>query len=298
MIESLPRVTVGIPTFNRERLLGRTVQSVLSQDYSNIEIVISDNASTDATGAVCLCLATEHPNIVYFRQLENIGATRNFTAVLERASGHFFMWLGDDDYIDSNYVSTAVAMLELNPAVELVSGEVSYYRDGACIAVGRRFNLLSTVWWCRMAKYYWRVSDNGLFYGLMRTSTIERVPLKNVLGGDWLAMARLAATGKIMMVRGTSVHRELGGTSSTHANIAKSLGIPAIQAHFPHISIACNALRDVTSGGFPLANYGSTKLRLSGALIFFVLLTRGVTTAAMRAAVVVRKALRQIKSAF
>ena len=111
MSEKAPLVSIGIPTYNRERLIGRAIESALHQDYPNIEIVISDNASTDATPEICRRYAQEQPNVRYVQQSRNLGATRNFDAVLQQSSGQFFMWLGDDDWLDPNYVRLALARL-------------------------------------------------------------------------------------------------------------------------------------------------------------------------------------------
>ena len=288
-----PRVSVGIPTFNRERLIGRAVQSVLNQDYPNIEILISDNASTDSTAAVCRTFVDAHPNVVYFRQLENIGATRNFAAVLERASGHYFMWLGDDDYIDANYISTTLDALMRDPTIALVSGLPKYYRTGKPIDTGRRFDVLSSDWWVRIAEYYWKVSDNGMFYGLTRTSIVRDIKLRNALGGDWMAMARLAASGKLVMLGVTSVHRELGGASQTHAQTARALGLPRVHALFPYLAIAANAFIDIAAGGSTYQQYGPIHRRLTGGLVVLVLLVRACTASSAEWLVRARDHLRR-----
>ena len=72
---------------------------MLSQDYENLELIISDNASTDATEEVCRELAAADHRVRYFRQPQNIGLARNFQWVREYADGDFFRWIGDDDKI-------------------------------------------------------------------------------------------------------------------------------------------------------------------------------------------------------
>ena len=100
MSDKAPLVSIGIPTHNRERLVSRAIESALHQDYPHIEIVISDNASTDSTPEICRRYSQERPNVRYIQQTQNVGATKNFDAVLQRSSGEFFMWLGDDDWLD------------------------------------------------------------------------------------------------------------------------------------------------------------------------------------------------------
>src|SRR4029078_4573899 len=108
MDHTQPLVSIGIPTYNRGSLLHRSIDSALNQDFENIEIVISDNASTDETPQVCLSYAAKDRRIKYIRQTTNLGPTTNFNEVLKHASGVFFMWLGDDDWIDTSYVRTCV----------------------------------------------------------------------------------------------------------------------------------------------------------------------------------------------
>ncbi len=297
MSEHAPLVSVGIPTFNRELLIGRAVSSVMSQDYPNIEIVISDNCSADSTSSICLSLAAQDARIRYIRQPRNIGATRNFDAVLKQASGEYFMWLGDDDHVDRNYISTTLRQLQRDPAVALASGVARYYRGGTLIDTGRKFSVEAGAWWRRVAEYYWKVSDNGVFYGLMRTSTIRQIELKNTLGGDWLAIARVAACGKIVMLGHTAVHRELGGASRTHAQTANSLGLARVHALFPYLSIAVHAFADIAAGGPSYSPYGPMQRRSAGALAFLVLLLRAFTTSITEWLVFVRDSIRRKPSA-
>ena len=102
-----PLVTIGIPTYNRaESYLKEAIQSALSQTYSNIEIVISDNCSSDNTEIVVKEFSDSC--IRYFRQPENIGANNNFNFCLNQAKGEYFLLLLDDDLIDFDFVETCM----------------------------------------------------------------------------------------------------------------------------------------------------------------------------------------------
>jgi glycosyltransferase involved in cell wall biosynthesis len=275
MSAATPLVSIGIPTYNRAALIGRAIESALGQDYPNIEILISDNASTDGTAELCDALAAAHANVRVQHQERNIGATANFMAVLGLAQGKYFMWLGDDDHIDRHYIAAAVSMLEVDPQLELVSGEAHYYREGALAFVGKRFCILSPRGWLRMASYYWHVTDNGVFYGLMRIATIRRLELPNAMGGDWLFIARVAAAGRIVMSRAMTVHRELGGASNSHRDTARALGLSSLSALFPRLSLAWNACRDAASGGYPFSERGGVR-KVLAALVFCVILLKAL----------------------
>src|ERR1700688_2286292 len=104
-----PLVSVGIPTYNRPVGLRRTLEFICGQTYSNIEIIVSDNASLDpGTKSVAEEFAARDERIKYFRQRANIGAMENFRFVLAKASGDYFMWAADDDEWDPRFVETCL----------------------------------------------------------------------------------------------------------------------------------------------------------------------------------------------
>lgn len=93
----LPLVTIGIPTYNRSGYLRQALQSALAQTYPNLEIIVSDNASTDDTPQV-IAEYTD-PRIRFIRQPENLGMAGNWNACLRAATGEYFLLLSDDDLL-------------------------------------------------------------------------------------------------------------------------------------------------------------------------------------------------------
>lgn len=108
-----PKVTIGIPTFNRAHFLSQSLGSALSQSLHDVEILVSDNASTDTTEA--LVAATGEGRVRYVKQATNIGAIRNFQALMDLASAEYFCLLQDDDMIFPDLASRACAALQQNP---------------------------------------------------------------------------------------------------------------------------------------------------------------------------------------
>ena len=115
MISELPLVSIGMPVYNGERYIRRALDSLLSQDYDNYEIIISDNASTDQTPKILEEYASKYPRINIYTQPENIGAEENFLTVLKLACGKYFMWAAHDDYWLPAFVSTLVHELNNHP---------------------------------------------------------------------------------------------------------------------------------------------------------------------------------------
>lgn len=97
-----PIVSVGIPTYNRSVYLIRAVESALHQTYQNIEVVVSDNASSDDTKARVLALSDHR--IVFVQQPRNLGMIGNFNACLQAATGDLFVMLSDDDLLEPSAI--------------------------------------------------------------------------------------------------------------------------------------------------------------------------------------------------
>ena len=291
-----PLVSIGIPTYNRADLLKRSVESALNQDYENVEILISDNASTDETERVCQYYCQQDARVKYIGHAVNRGSVKNFSDVLHDATGSFFMWLGDDDWLDPDYVSECINQLMNDQAVSLVSGAPKYYRSGIKFYDGKVFSLLNNLWWLRMISYYWQVADNGMFYGLMRTHQIRQLKMPNVMGGDWLLIANIAFIGKVKVISGVSVHRELGGATASYMNIVASLGLPKIQGVFPMTSIACGASLDFVKNNIMYQSRPAFVRVVFGCIIFFVIMAKA-TLSSVRTALAYFKSyiLRQVR---
>ncbi|WP_378950651.1 glycosyltransferase [Pelosinus sp. sgz500959] len=118
---SMPKVSIIIPTYNRREYLEESLESVLAQDYKNLEIIVSDNASTDGTNELLEDFSLDK-RIKYHRNEENKGFYYNhYNSLYNLATGDYALIMGDDDYfIDSSYISKAVQLLLENPSVVLV----------------------------------------------------------------------------------------------------------------------------------------------------------------------------------
>ncbi|HYN98531.1 MAG TPA: glycosyltransferase family 2 protein, partial [Actinomycetota bacterium] len=94
-----PLVSVGMPVHNGAAFLQEAIDSVLRQDYPNLELVICDNASEDGTEAICRHAASSDPRVRYLRNGTNIGLVGNFRRTLDEARGRYFTWLAHDDVL-------------------------------------------------------------------------------------------------------------------------------------------------------------------------------------------------------
>jgi glycosyltransferase involved in cell wall biosynthesis len=114
-----PKVSILIPVYNRPEEIVRAVRSALAQTHQNLEIVVSDNASTDSTWSVVQRLAAEDLRVHAFRNATNIGPTRNWIAGLERCRGDYIKVLWSDDWIEATFVEDLLHPMHEQPDVSL-----------------------------------------------------------------------------------------------------------------------------------------------------------------------------------
>ena len=115
----VPRVSIGLPVFNGERYLVSTIDSILAQRFTDFELIVSDNASTDRTGEICRDYAHRDPRVRYFRNERNLGVGPNYDGCFHRARGTYFKWASNDDLLAPTYLLKAVASLVSSPDAEL-----------------------------------------------------------------------------------------------------------------------------------------------------------------------------------
>jgi glycosyltransferase involved in cell wall biosynthesis len=109
-----PRVSIGMPVYNGEKLVCEAIDSLLAQTFTDFELIISDNASTDSTEVICRKYAAGDSRIRYVRHSENRGAEYNFQFVLQEAKGEYFKWMAYDDYLNAQFIESIVGCLDRN----------------------------------------------------------------------------------------------------------------------------------------------------------------------------------------
>nr|BFE85738.1 hypothetical protein GCM10020093_083390 [Planobispora longispora] len=177
------------------------VRSILAQDHENLELVISDNASTDHTEELCRELARQDSRIVYHRQRENIGATNNFIYVGEVANGAFLRWAGDDDRLEPSCVSRSMRMFAEDERLILVTSQTSY-TDPEGVTRTMPYtgtDLGSDDPVTRMAEMLRLHTETYLLldplYGVIRREALTRIPRRNMLREDEVLAIKLALAG-------------------------------------------------------------------------------------------------------
>jgi len=119
-----PRVSIGMPVYNGEKYLREAVDSILNQTFSDFELIISDNGSTDRTEEICRTYVARDPRIRYYRNEENRGAAWNFNRVFKLSKGEYFKWVAADDVCAPEFISKCVEALESDSSAVLAYTKV------------------------------------------------------------------------------------------------------------------------------------------------------------------------------
>lgn len=229
-----PLVSIGLPVRNGAHRVPAVVRSVLAQDHQNLELVISDNASTDDTEEICRELAKADPRIVYHRQSANVGLLNNFIATMRLARGPYFRWAGDDDTLALDCVSRCLAALTADDRLVLVTSQVAFVGpdgttetapyDGTALRsadpVERFVEML------HLLNQSYLVLDP--LSALVRRDVVARIPRRNMLREDQIFAAKMALAGPWGHVPEVLLRR--GWKHETRPGLARRLGVPVWQA--------------------------------------------------------------------
>lgn len=235
-----PVVTIGVPVYNGEATLRAALDSLLAQSFSDYEIVISDNASTDSTATICAEYVRRHPKIRYFRQDTNIGGERNFKFVLDRARGIYFMWAAADDVRSPDFLDANVTILNedlycvasTSPnKFDLIDAKVvSFALDGANVPT-------------RFSQFFDHCFEShGFCYALIRTDILRECDiLGRPFGGfDWAMILFLCSRGTLR--RADSGLTLFGAHGVSQRSVYRSMRTRPIELILPFYLVGRHAL--------------------------------------------------------
>jgi hypothetical protein len=120
----MARVTIGVPVYNGVTLIRECLECLVAQTYDDLQIVVSDNCSTDGTSEICAEFAARHDNVRHVRQPATTDAFTNFCYLLDTCDTPLFMWRAYDDLSALDYVERLVACFDADPGCELAVGAV------------------------------------------------------------------------------------------------------------------------------------------------------------------------------
>lgn len=174
----IPRVSIGMPVYNGNPFIRKALDSLLAQTFTDFELIISDNASTDGTETICRDYAAHDSRIIYIRQKENRGPIWNFRFVLNQAHGEYFMWAAADDARDKYFLELAVKVLDCDPRVglsfsDMITKNIFTNTDKGYYSCG------FTTHRSKLIRFLFRLFNGcpSLIYGLCRREILLKIPI-------------------------------------------------------------------------------------------------------------------------
>jgi len=198
-----PRLSIGLPVYNGENFLTSALDSILGQGFSDFELIICDNASTDRTPEICRVFAASDERIHYHRNETNVGAAGNYNRTLELARGEYFKWASHDDVCLPGFLQACIDVLDAQPDVVLCHSQ-SLGIDGRGKVKGR-YGMERPFDQATPSRRLWTAISTPhvciAVFGVMRRSIL----LQTIRHGDWVGadrnlLAQLALFGKIVLV--------------------------------------------------------------------------------------------------
>jgi glycosyltransferase involved in cell wall biosynthesis len=208
MSNHLPIVSIGLPVYNGETYLAKTLDSLLAQTWTDFELIISDNGSTDKTEAICREYAAKEPRILYERQSQNLGASWNFNRVFALSQGKYFKWHAHDDLCAPEFLAKCVTVLEQDSSVVLCHSQVkvidrqgNFFDSEEAYVKHTNANLkLNTDSSQSAIRFRALISFSHSCYqvfGLIRRDILAKTPLiDNYAGSDRVLLAKLGLFGR------------------------------------------------------------------------------------------------------
>jgi glycosyltransferase involved in cell wall biosynthesis len=225
-----PLVSIGIPVYNEQRFLEKGLISLLAQDYPNVEILITDNGSTDASQSIIEKYRQKHPNIHVHRFAENKGAVASFNDCCRRAQGKYFMWAGAHDLWEPSYISRCVEVLEADESVVGVQSlaDLIDIDDSTLGMYDDEIQTRGMPMFKRYAHVLWFLASCNLIHGVWRRKELHETALfQGTWAPDNLIIAHMSLKGSIAVVPQNLFHRRQVRPEETReakdARIVKSL---------------------------------------------------------------------------
>lgn len=203
MDSTSPKISIGIPVYNGEAFLSAALDSILAQTLRDFEVIISDNASTDGTAAICQDYASRDPRIRYYRSERNYGAAWNFNRVFELATGPYFKWAAADDVCAPTYLECCLEVLESDQAAVLCHSRTQFTKpNGEKWWLGQSSQNLDSF---GPYERYQHIVCSGFWcleiFGLIRAAALEKTKLmRSYYSSDRALLAELSLLGHFIEV--------------------------------------------------------------------------------------------------
>ncbi len=256
-----PIVTIGIPAYNGEKTISRTIDSILSQSIVNFKLVISDDGSTDSTPEICRKYEQNDSRIKYIQQKKNSGWITNWTFLAENADTKYFVWIANDDYWEPEFLEKNIKILETNPKIvgsisdiQLVGPNIKNYYPNQKEINSKQSH----------SKFIFVRSINGTYkekiknilefnwivnlYSIFRTEELKKSIIhEHFVSWDFALILNIIKFGDLYVIDEVLAYRDTEGVTSIKSTIdsIKTQKLGWFKTYFPYISYSIWCMRNI-----------------------------------------------------
>ncbi len=207
-------VTVMMPVFNGEKFIAQALDSLLSQDYKNFELIILDNRSSDNTREICYKYSQNNPKIKYICDSTEISSAEVGNRLAKYINGYYCMFACDDDLWDSNYISSLVRVLKENSHIGVTYSMMQSVNENG-ITRPNKFNKSLQLYGDSKVKnikrYLFKRSVVPMIFGVFKTQLFkDALPFKpfdkTLYDVDNLFMLRVLSLTPVRCVKDTNFY--------------------------------------------------------------------------------------------
>lgn len=203
---SNPRVSIGVPVYNGQKYLRFTLDSLIAQTYRDLEIIVTDNCSTDSTPQIVQDYADRDSRVRYIRNEKNVGPARNYKVSVDDARGEYFRWNPADDVSAPTFVEKCVEVLDADKAVVLAYPRTSVIDTTGTVVGQYEYEIdfdvpgpADRLW--NMVTVDHKQHGAHEMYGLIRTADLRTTPcMRTHVRGDSVLLARLVLLGRFRRI--------------------------------------------------------------------------------------------------
>ena len=192
-----PLVSIGMPVYNEEQFIGKSIDSLLQQEFESFELIISDNASTDRTSEICIEYKNKDHRIKYYCNEKNLGGSSNFKQVLKLSSGKYFMWASGHDMWAADTLNRYIERFRRLENCVLVYSPATYIdKSDNIIKVDAHDNLKKTGKFSTFKNIITGSISSNAFCGLMKTDAMLKISFSPAsIGADTILLSELSLCG-------------------------------------------------------------------------------------------------------
>jgi glycosyltransferase involved in cell wall biosynthesis len=234
------KLSIGMPIYNAEKFLQNRLDSLLSQPFSDFELIISDDASTDSTPNICKEYALRDKRIRYIRQEKNIGISSNFYFVLHEASNDYFFWAAQDDVTIPGFIEKNIHALDNNTKLicsvskikfvgEIIDNLSTIDNDSQFNRIMKKIKRrivntntqsISGNYEYKVRKFLMNKGSSLAQYGIFRTNILKKsVEIPGFHGDESAIVLSALKYGDINVIDEFLIHKHVGDTVSSSGMI-------------------------------------------------------------------------------